>query len=87
MFTRSQEDLERIRKQALNYLNSMLNVATELSILEDAKVSIVDVRAIAALAVKSPTEEEEEDDRNDKHNNKTYTYDYRTRSAILSSSS
>jgi uncharacterized protein YbjT (DUF2867 family) len=63
----------------------MLNVAPELSILEDAKVSIVDVRDIAAVAVKSLTEEEE-DDRNDKHNNKTYTYDYRTRIAILSSS-
>ncbi len=61
----------------------MLNVAPELSILEDAKVSIVDVRDIAAVAVKSLTEE---DDRNDKHNNKTYTYNYRTRIAILSSS-
>jgi len=36
-------------------------------LLEDAKVSLVDVRNIAAVAVKSLTE-----DRNDKHNNKTY---------------
>ena len=35
--------------------------------LEDAKVSLVDVRDIAAVAVKSLTE-----DRSDKHNNKTY---------------
>ena len=35
--------------------------------LEDAKVSLVDVRDIAAVAVKSLTE-----DRNDKHDNKTY---------------
>ena len=35
--------------------------------LEDARVSLVDVRDIAAVAVKSLTE-----DRSDKHNNKTY---------------
>ena len=35
--------------------------------LEDAKVSLVDVRDIASVAVKSLTE-----DRSDKHNNKTY---------------
>jgi uncharacterized protein YbjT (DUF2867 family) len=35
--------------------------------LEDAKVSLVDVRDIAAVAVKSLTE-----DKSDKHNNKTY---------------
>jgi uncharacterized protein YbjT (DUF2867 family) len=35
--------------------------------LEDAKVSLVDVRDIAAVAVKSLTE-----DRSDKHNNNTY---------------
>ena len=35
--------------------------------LEDAKVSLVDVRDITAVAVKSLTE-----DRSDKHNNKTY---------------
>jgi uncharacterized protein YbjT (DUF2867 family) len=35
--------------------------------LEDAKVSVVDVRDIATVAVKSLTE-----DRSDKHNNKTY---------------
>lgn len=34
----------------------------------DAKVSLVDVRNIAAVSVKSLTD----DDRNDKHNNKTY---------------
>jgi uncharacterized protein YbjT (DUF2867 family) len=35
---------------------------------QDAKVSIVDVRDIAAVAVKALTD----DDRNDRYNNKTY---------------
>lgn len=46
--------------------------------LEDAKVSLVDVRDIAAVAVKSLTDE-------DLHKNNTL--DYRTRSTILSSGS
>jgi uncharacterized protein YbjT (DUF2867 family) len=54
-----------------NFINfhspSIRNNNTFYLPLEDAKVSLVDVRDIAAVAVKSLT-----DDGNDKHNNKTY---------------